>query len=102
MVIHRCSMTTLHIEHAITDYETWKAAFDRFAEQRLHAGAVHHRILRPVDDPDYIVIHLDFGTADQARGFLAFLHGTVWSTPANAPALGGTPLTRILDVADEQ
>jgi hypothetical protein len=24
-------MTTLHIEHAISDYPTWKGAFGRFA-----------------------------------------------------------------------
>jgi hypothetical protein len=27
-------MATLRIEHPITDFETWKAAFDRFAEAR--------------------------------------------------------------------
>ena len=27
-------MTTLRIEHAITDYQLWKKAFDGFAEAR--------------------------------------------------------------------
>ena len=31
-------MTTLRIEHAITDYEIWKKAFDGFTEARANAG----------------------------------------------------------------
>ena len=35
---HDEAMTaTLHIEHEITDYPTWKAAFDRFADARTQA-----------------------------------------------------------------
>ena len=29
---------TLHIEHEITDFASWKAAFDRFADRRREAG----------------------------------------------------------------
>ena len=28
-------MPTLHIEHAIVDFDLWKAAFDRFADRRV-------------------------------------------------------------------
>jgi hypothetical protein len=28
-------MATLHIEHPVTDYGTWSAAFARFADARL-------------------------------------------------------------------
>lgn len=31
-------MATLHIEHAITDDTSWKAAFDRFADCCREAG----------------------------------------------------------------
>ena len=31
-------MATLHIEHPITDFETWTAAFERFADTRRRAG----------------------------------------------------------------
>lgn len=44
-------MPTLHIEHPITDFDTWKSAFDRFAPARESAGVRHHRVQRPVDDP---------------------------------------------------
>jgi hypothetical protein len=94
-------MTTLHIEHAITDYETWKAAFDRFAPARAEAGVRGHRILRPVDDPAYVVIDLDFATEPEATAFLNFLRGRVWASPENSPALVGSPRTRILDRLDQ-
>lgn len=90
-------MATLHIEHPITDYDVWRAAFDRFADARQRAGVLRHRVQRPVDDPRYVVVQLDFGTADEARRFLAFLREQVWSSPGNAPALAGAPETMILE-----
>lgn len=93
-------MYTLHIEHAITDFETWKAAFDRFAAMRREAGCRRHRVAQPVDDQGYVLIDLDFGTAAEAEKFLGFLRANVWNT-GNAPALVGQPQTRILELAEE-
>ena len=93
-------MTTLHIEHAITDFTTWRAAFDRFAPAREQAGVLGHRIQRPVDDELYVVVDLDFEAPENAVGFLAFLRETVWARPANSPALVGAPSARILETCD--
>ena len=92
-------MTTLHIEHPITDLATWLAAFDRFAEDRVKAGVQAQRVQHPVHDPNYIIIDLDFTTTEDAQRFLAFLNNTVWSSTDNAPALAGTPQTRLLQQA---
>ncbi len=89
-------MATLHIEHGIKDFETWKAAFDRFADKRAEAGVTAHRIHQPVDDARHIVLQLDFSTVDQARTFLSFLEQRVWSTPASSPGLAGSPTARLL------
>lgn len=89
-------MATLHIEHGIKDFATWKAAFDRFSDKRAEAGVTAQRIHQPVDDPNYVVLQLDFATVEQARAFLGFLEQRVWSTPANSPALAGSPTARIL------
>ncbi len=89
-------MSTLHIEHPITDYATWRRAFDNFAAARQSGGVTAYRVQQPIDDPRYIVVDLDFNTAEQARGFLDFLQGTVWATPANSPGLAGSPQARIL------
>lgn len=90
-------MTTLHIEHRITDYDTWRVAFDRLADARRRAGVVAGRVARPVDDPRYIVVTLDFDTAEHATGFLRFLETQVWASPGAAPALDGRPRTAILE-----
>lgn len=91
-------MPTLHIEHAIVDFDLWKAAFDRFADLRQRSGVLQHRIQRPVDDPKYIVIDLDFRTVGEAERFLAFLREKVWSSRENSPALAGPPKTTIIAV----
>lgn len=89
-------MKTLHIEHSVTDYSTWRSAFDRFASARAEAGVRAARIQRPLDDDAYVLIELDFDDAASATEFLSFLETTVWATPTTSPALVGSPQTRIL------
>lgn len=93
-------MATLLIEHAIADFPSWKAAFDRFGEARDRAGVRGHRILSPVDDPKYVVIELDFDTAEEAERFLGFLREKIWPSPENAPALVGAPRATVLVPAE--
>ena len=90
-------MRTLHIEHPITDLETWVAAFNRFADARREAGVRAERVRRPVDNPSYVVIDLDFDTTEQASGFLGFLENQVWKIQENSPGLAGTPETMSLE-----
>jgi hypothetical protein len=92
-------MPTLHIEHPITDFDTWSSAFSRFAEARRQAGVRAQRIQRPAGDPRYVVVDLDFGTHGEAETFLRFLKTQVWGLPENAPALAGSPQTMILEPA---
>jgi hypothetical protein len=92
-------LTTLHIEHPITDFSTWRAAYDRFAEQRRAAGVSAERVQQPVDDDRYVVVDLEFPSREQARRFLAFLESTVWASRDSSPALAGTPRTRLLEPA---
>lgn len=92
-------MTTLHIEHPITDLNAWLDAFGRLAEARANAGVEAQRIYHPVDNPNYIIVDLDFATTEQAQRFLGFLNTNVWSSTDNAPALVGTPQTKLLQQA---
>ena len=91
-------MATLHIEHPITDFETWAQAFERFGEARRQAGVRAHRVQRPVDDDRYVVIDLDFDDAASAESFLVFLRTNVWSDRGSSPALTGDPQTRVLEL----
>ena len=91
-------MTTLRIEHAIHDYDQWKSAFISYEGARAKAGVRAFTIRRPADDPNYLMLDLEFDNAEAARGFAQFLEGKVWSSPTSAPALAGIPRTRVLDV----
>lgn len=91
-------MPTLLIEHSISDFALWHDAFMRFAARRKDGGVLHERIMQPVDEPHYVLIDLEFVTLDAARGFQRFLETQVWSTPANSPALVGSPRARIAEV----
>jgi hypothetical protein len=93
------AMPTLHIQHPITDFSTWESAFDRFADARRKAGVRAHRIQRPVDNPRFVVIDLDFDSTDEAQSFLGFLSTEVWTNPENSPGLAGTPEAMILEPA---
>jgi hypothetical protein len=95
-------MPTLQIQHAVTDFGVWSSAFAHFADVREKGGVIHQRISRPVDDPNYVIISLDFSSHEQARSFLSFLENKVWSSPDRSPALRGLPQTAILDIEDER
>jgi hypothetical protein len=51
-----------------------------------------------VEDDRYIVVELDFERRDQAEEFLAKLRENVWNSPDVAPALSGTPQTRVIEL----
>jgi len=90
-------MYTLSIEHAISDFATWKSAFDRFADARAKGGVVGDRIRRPIDDPGHLIIDLDFQSRERAEAFRQFLSNEVWANREASPALVGRPSTRLLE-----
>lgn len=92
-------MYTLQIEHEITDFGVWKAAFDRDPVNRAASGVTAHRVGRPVDDPHSVVVELDFEERGQAEALLANLQTRVWNSSDLSPALRGAPKTRILESA---
>jgi hypothetical protein len=89
-------MTTMQIEHPISDFATWKAAFDRAAPLRAEARVRGYEIHQPVDDPQYIVVRVELDNVDDAEAFLAKLRA-LWGNRDATPALRGTPQVRILD-----
>ena len=99
-------MYTLHIEHPVGDFTTWKAAFERDPIGRKQSGVRRYRVFRPVDDPKYVMVDLDFEATEEAEAFLASLRN-VWSRVDLSPGLareGGaakvSPVTRIVETVD--
>lgn len=90
-------MTVLiQLEHPIRDYATWKAAFDRDPVHREAGGVRRYRIFRPIDDPNYVAVDLEFDDPAKAVAFREALD-QLWRSPSAAPALGGTPQARIVE-----
>ncbi len=89
-------MPVLHIEHPITDLNTWLAAFKNFTTVRRQAGVTSERVWQPCDDPQYIVVNLEFESEPEAAEFRTFLRERVWSSPDLSPGLAGSPRALIL------
>jgi hypothetical protein len=70
-------MYMLRIEHPVPNYEGWKQAFDSDPVGREKSGVRRYQILRPIDDPNYVLIDLEFETIDQAEALLAAMR-VVW------------------------
>lgn len=94
-------MTILQIEHPIKSFEVWKAAFDSDPVGRVRGGVRRYRIYRPVDDPNYVALDLEFDDRATAETFRLALE-QLWRSPQAAPALGGAPRTRIVEVVENR
>jgi hypothetical protein len=70
-------MYMLRIEHPIPNYEGWKQAFDSDPVGREKSGVRRYQILRPIDNPNYVLIDLEFDTIGQAEALLAAMR-VVW------------------------
>ena len=95
-------MHILRIEHRIRDFDSWKAAFDSDPIGRQQSGVRRHRVLRPIDDPNYVMIDLDFDSSSEAEAFLAALRRDVWRSRRAAPALVGSPQVRIVEAVESK
>lgn len=70
-------MYTLCIEHPVPNYENWKRAFDSDPVGREKMKVRHYQILRPLDNPAYVMINLEFDTASDAQALLTVMRA-VW------------------------
>jgi quinol monooxygenase YgiN len=83
----------------VPNYDGWKAAFDGDPVGRKRSGVRRYRILRPIDNPNDVMIELDFDDAAQAEALLAAMRG-VWANLQGT--IAQNPATRIFEVAEAQ
>ncbi|MEO7069354.1 MAG: hypothetical protein ABI131_02560 [Nostocoides sp.] len=93
-------MTTLRIEHPISDLSAWRQAFDSFSEARQRAGVVSHVVRQPVGDAHHLSVDLEFPDVAGAEAFRTFLRTRVWASTDASPALRGEPIATIHDVVE--
>jgi hypothetical protein len=81
-------MYVLRIEHSVPNYERWKQAFDSDPAGREKSGVRRYQILRKVNDPNYVMIDLEFDTVEQAEALLTAMRviwgrveGTIMTSP---------------------
>lgn len=90
-------MPTLHIEHSVADFDTWKReAFDADPLGRSRSGVRSHRVARAADDPNQVMIELEFATLADAETMHAALR-RLWQSPL---ARIGSPQARIMETVE--
>ncbi len=70
-------MPILRIEHPVPDFDGWKRAFDSDPVGRERSGVRRYQILRSMDDPNYVMIDLEFDSKSEAEALLAAMR-EVW------------------------
>ena len=93
-------MATLHIEHPISDLDTWLGAFNNFADARRNAGVRAQHVRQPVSDSRFIVLDLEFDDVEAAHSFKKFLEDVVWQSRDLSPGLDGVPTASVLEDVD--
>lgn len=63
-------MSILVIHHKVRDFEAWKPVFDEHESSRREHGAVRHWVYRTADDPNDVVVAMEFRSQKDARAFL--------------------------------
>ncbi len=90
-------MTILRIEHQVPNFDGWKKAFDSDPINRKKSGVRLYRIFQPTNDPNYVIVDLEFDDAKSAESTLVALRN-LWSQVEGTVMFN--PQARILDVVE--
>jgi hypothetical protein len=90
-------MPVVRIEHSVPSFERWKQAFDSDPANRKGSGVRRYQILRLKDDPNYVMIDLEFDGIAEAEAFVQKMQ-KIWNGPAKA--VMQNPSARIADVVE--
>ena len=90
-------MPTLRIEHAVPDFAGWKRAFDSDPADRKGSGVRRYQVSRSVEDPNFVMIDLEFDSQEDAEGLLAKMR-EVWN--GEGRNVMRNPQARIVDTVE--
>ena len=93
-------MPILQIEHPVRDFDAWKAAFDSDPVGREQGRVRRYRVLRPIDDPNYVMVELEFDSSSEAEAFRAALLN-LWLR-VQAEGLVESPRARIAEEVESK
>jgi hypothetical protein len=87
-------MPIVRIEHSVSNFDTWKQVFDSDPADRKGAGVRRYQVLRPRDDPNYVIIDLEFDSLSAAEAFVRTMQ-QIWEGPGKA--VMQNPRVRVAD-----
>ena len=81
-------MAILLTEYRVTDVAEWKAVFYQDPMGRRLHGVTHHWIYQDCDDPNHLMLSLEFPSGEKAKTFRTVLQPAldVWRRPGLASA----------------
>jgi hypothetical protein len=92
--------TILRIEHPVRNFDDWKEVFDSDPLGRKKSGMRRYCIMRPVDNPNYVMMDLEFDGQKEAEAFAAALRN-LWSS-AQGQRVMENPLLRIVNPVESK
>lgn len=91
-------MPTLQIDHRVGSFDVWKQTFDSDPVGREAGGVRSYRVARLADDPNHVVVDLEFETVTGAEAFADRLRA-LWAEAG--PRLGlESPTARVLETVE--
>jgi hypothetical protein len=87
----------LRIEHPASNFNGWKQAFDSDPVGREKSGVRRYQILRAIDDPNFVLIDLEFDNVQQAEALLAAMR-VVWGRVEGT--IMTNPKARIVEITE--
>ena len=90
-------MIILQIEHPVPDFNGWKKAFDSDPADRKQSGVKRYKIFRQTDNPNYVIVDLEFDNLDEAKKLLAALQ-QLWKQVDGKVIIG--PKARIIEMTE--
>jgi hypothetical protein len=90
-------MPILQIEHPVPNFEGWKKAFDSDPIGRQKGRVRRYKISRKIDDPNYVIIDLEFDELHDAEIFLSSLRN-LWGRVEGK--VMNNPQARIIEVVE--
>ena len=92
-------MPTLRIEHSVPDFSGWKRAFDSDPADRKGSGVRRYQVSRSVEDPNFVMIDLEFDSTAEAEGLLTKMR-RIWSSGEGQRVMRN-PQARIVESVEE-
>ena len=76
-------MIVIRIQHTVPSFEKWKHAFDADPMDRKASGVRSYRVFRSVEDPNVVMVDLEFDSRAAADAMFDRL-GQLWAGPGAA------------------